>query len=382
MSRLNQEAKEVFVGEKVEDTLKKVVVANQGRRFVAALMDFVITAFIAFVLYLTAGIKIAEACGYKQAQLDTIQYQYFSGVTTLVENNGSANFVVFESDRYSRYQVRVEAFYFEFLSSNTLKEDSPLPTGNTAQPWEPAPNWNDDIVLEDGSKVKPKDYYTTYWYNTNVLKLPNKDGTANTSGDEVCLFEYEVVDGNISYDTLGKPKDGVTDEELLSFYQKAFYDVQTCLAGQSFYREASKVIVASEYINAGCCILLSIGIFYFLFPLLSKNGETLSKHTLHIQLCNKYGFAITKKQTVLRGICLTFEIILGIASLGLLVFASFLCALFTKNHQSLHDLVSATLVIDTRKSTIYETVDQERGAVEAYKRRIALHSHQPEDEKK
>lgn len=121
-------------------------------------------------------------------------------------------------------------------------------------------------------------------------------------------------------------------------------------------------------------IVLSSAVFYLLIPLCLPDGKTLGKLMMKASLTNTAGFKVKKSQIVVRYVSFMafniFSVILSMfSSLAMLMiivpFISFTMMIFSKKQTSLHDMCSATIVVDDTVSVIYSNRQEYDKALES-----------------
>ncbi len=345
--------------------MHKLVKANVGWRTLAAVIDLLIACFLGMgVFALTQTIFMNSASG---QQLTTLihDYQVNSGLYYDDENGDLSPFDDYSD--YTRYQSMISNYYLVYL-----------------------PNMDESIK------------YDTYWYNVFVLGLPDEKGIYSKEelgniqepSKGCALWEYQTVEGTKSLDLLGVPasnlyQDGKLTEraktDLLTFYcstekRSVYYNAMQNLFHQNFYETAYNKASAYNILYPLCiAIPLTLLIVYLIFPLCFKNGETPAKKMFHLCLVNKLGFRIKKGQLALRALpaillavilVLFLPLLWSVSILSLVVFASYLCSIFTPNKQALHDMIAGTMVISEKESLFYDDLASQEAGEKFYKQRM------------
>lgn len=122
------------------------------------------------------------------------------------------------------------------------------------------------------------------------------------------------------------------------------------------YKVVARKVSMLNYTSTLSAFVLSLIIIYLLIPLINKDNKTIGKMFFKLILISKVNIEIkpSKLQILFRQLVLIlFEFIFSISFIGLIGFpipigliASILLAIFTKYHQSLHDICSSTILID------------------------------------
>ena len=341
----------------LNNNVKKIVNASLFSRTFAAVIDLIITIFIGAGIYLGFS-KIAENIpsikAYKEDYTQTI---VDAGLMKL--NKGELE--QYEYDDYLSYQTMFYDFYHNYYASEMHKE------------------------------------YDIYWFN--VFIYGQEDGLNLYEKSQLdarptlikvygpALFTYKLESEQPLYQEFALPKESnngtvelsesvkkqlrnyfyVADNEVVEgsiaakqkfIYYYALADLTSLPKLQSDYDHYAFLASTLPLVIA---IFVTFMIFYFLVPMLFKNGETIGKKVMHICLVNKLGYQYRRLQLIPRFLAPTFLIIavifitgfsfwsLLIVSGGLLI--SYLFSIFSKNNRALHDIFAGTLVVDAREST-------------------------------
>ena len=352
--------------------LKRIVPASLFARTFGAVIDLAITLFIGAGLAI-AAVNIARST----PSVNNHKENYISEMTDskIITYNQKTNLVspVIKDD-YKDY----EALFYEFYSSF-------MP-----------------------SKKEYKYTHDTYWYNVHIYGLKDEKGLY--SQDDLkenvlsisrhigpTLFTYKLdADSNKLLDEFALPIAKENDEEkvisseenkkLLSFYYLSdeesknsdiakeykyiyFYALSELTSITSIVKEFNAYNIYGMTISISVALIFSMFIFYFVIPLIFKNGESLGKLIMHTCLVNKLGYAYNKLGLIIRflipallvGIVLVF---MGLSLISLLILSgiiliSYLMVIFTKDHKAIHDYLSGSLVIDKKESTFFKDATEE-----------------------
>ena len=339
--------------------MTKIVKATVLKRTLVALGDFFLFVFAVLGIF-AAGQNIANGTSYCASLREEISsYQLDSGLYYANERGEATPYDNLAS--YTAYETKLLYFYTEYLSQKS-------PISATTQ-------------------------YDVYWYNVHVLGLRDTKGIY--SGDTILepglslgpsLFEYSEA----GVDSLGRTRSGLHidgdlnkpltesgSERLLNFYyspasRNAYFNAGQALYYSSFYQKA-----LNSYTNVTNVIPLATGIgisgllLYFLFPMVLKDGSTLSKKAFGLCVIGAGGYKAKKTQILLRQLppilaatalffFVPFTFAVMIASLVLL--ASYLTSIFTPKSQAIHDFIAYTQVVDAKESFFYANDDEEKAA--------------------
>ena len=321
----------------MKNELKQINNAHFAKRILAVIMDAAVTIFTMFLLIVLVFVPIAEkTMNYTEKVATRFQYQIASGLFVYYDEDEEGNVSVYEIKDLDKitgesksgliYDLETEddSFYinhvrYYFLHYKTGDVDGYLPPEGKAEDFR-APNYQD---LIDGKS--PLEIYTQDWFDSKVAELQTKEA----------LMEY------------------------------AFND----MAVQEYYLAANKAIKQVQLFFILVPFVLSFGIFFIMFPLIFKNGETLGKKTMHIALINKDGYNVQRRQIVLRQVLLLLYVglsafIIGVgltsfATLGVGVLIYFIAAFIPKSHRSIVDFAAYTLEVDARTSVWFKDALEE-----------------------
>jgi uncharacterized RDD family membrane protein YckC len=201
--------------------------------------------------------------------------------------------------------------------------------------------------------------FSNEWYNEHILNIGSTD-------DSITIyFEYDVDElDNPDPSKVGVPLDTATTEELDAFYLAAYTAAQQDLARYAPYAELAAQISNYSLQILSISGLISIAVLYLLFPLLFKNGQTLSKKMFNLAVVSKQGYQIKVWQVFARFAFFAMEIVLSIYTIMGAFLISYTLMIFTKGNRSAHDYVAGTSVVNLKQSLIFAN-EQEAGAYES-----------------
>ena len=296
-----------------------------------------------------------------------LNYQLASHLTYYNETSQEVD--IYETnDDYHLYETPLTFYYLEYLTGCFAE----LPEGKTTDELA-APNYKEEIVLDNGEKLLPKDYYTIAWYNANILEI---NDTNSIEGETTSYFKYALdEEGNIDKSVIGVPKterfntdkniiEKIDNTMLATFYAQKYTNAYEHLINQDFYLDVSipkTFLLSTSFTLAIICGGL---INYLIIPLFLKGGATLGKKLFKLGLANYQGYKIKKYQLVLRfipylftSICVLFVnssmfVVFSIVSIILLI--SFATMMASPKRSALHDYIARTIVIDAKGSLIFD----------------------------
>lgn len=358
--------------------MKKIVVANFGRRLLSGIVDGALFVFIWLLLSMLVMTPIMNSSMHYDSNM-VLGYQYQaashlyvirqaidtdSGEQQIIEvkdysekldANKTSELMPINEYAYfdSNYLLaHLQYFYCNYLTGKNIE----LPNNTSSKTYDPfsdnfvAPNYNSLITLLDETTGIPSEHYTSDWFYVNRL-----------DSSDMYQWNYEQ--------NVFQIKDGVDAQTSLTFLKNKVALAQKDLYYQDFYVSLNNSIKASQLIIILVPFVIDLGLLYFLVPLLTKDGETLGKLMTHLALVNKNGYKVTKPQILLRSLFFSLEIslftfIVGIGftsiatlCLGVLILA--IIALVNKDHRTLHDFIAGTTVVDAKKSTWFKNASEE-----------------------
>ncbi|MBQ9731109.1 MAG: RDD family protein [Bacilli bacterium] len=164
---------------------------------------------------------------------------------------------------------------------------------------------------------------------------------------------FEMKEGNVVI------KESSSNAELNDFYLESLEKAERKFYDNDLIIKYTQTITLVSWLTIMISSVISITIFFLLFPLFLKNGSTLGKMVFGLGLTNKKGYSVKKIQIVIRFLVfLLFEFILSIFMFGLPLLVSFTMTVFSKKGVSLHDYFALTIVVDAKSSPIYRTEEE------------------------
>lgn len=303
------------------------------KRIVALVMDLAVTLFAFFAFLELVFSPIArKAFNYKELNVEASNIQLSSHLYVKFDESKAYNTPIYnltEADVLKNNEVLGTSDFKEVFTTRISYYYLNYKTGNVAEGELCANDYDKEIVLEDGTKVLPKDYYTEEWFNENFKELDTIDKCHEASA--VALTDFM---------------------KYINPYNNKIKRIEIFMIAPSF--------------------LLAVGGFYILVPLLYKNGETFGKKVMRIGIISNDGYSVKKRQIVARQlfifVCILFStFVIGV---GLTSFATLAAAIaiyliliaISKENRSLADLLAFTYVIDVAKSVWFDTpeIEQEK----------------------
>ena len=181
------------------------------------------------------------------------------------------------------------------------------------------------------------------------------DGVNNyNSLKETTYADYFTFDQELS-----KYVETKSEEEMAQIYLNIMStECENILSKNDNYQNAKAIVASYEVTNYLISFVIGGAIVYFVIPLILKNGQTLSKKLLQLQVVSiNEDYRLRPIKLVCRSLVLLFvEMILGIFTFGILPLLSFIAVIMSKKSLSIHDFITGTTVVD---STLFPTNDNE-----------------------
>ena len=352
---------------------RHTLLANQATRLGAAVVDVAVLVALFFASFYGCFNLIFSNVYINEGTAKRLNYELASHLAYF--DNDSQKVSIYNSDEdYTIYEKAMTYYFFNYLTG----ENVDIPDGQEYSNYV-SPDYQDEIILSDGSKVLPKDYYTISWYNENILSIDdeNLDDTKTTT-----YFTYaKDNEGNYDKTKLGVPKKErydskkeavveITNYDLAQYYQTLYRSIYVNdFYARSYMSEVINKVNLFQALSFASSMLLAGLINYVLIPFFFKNNETLGKKLFKIGLCSRNGYKMKKYQLLLRFIpyVLTLLFILLFNSSFFVCFiiatvillCSFATMMASPKKSALHDYVGQTLVYDTKSSIIFEDVLEE-----------------------
>ncbi len=337
--------------------------ASYGKTTIAYLLDAVCTIAMIFAIYYAFGNTVLLPAQNYQASYD--EYLAFMADSGLTKGDSSGTLLTYDETiqdgkaGWQYYQEAVIKYYTVFIPGESGAE----------------------FYEEDGVSKDSEGKYNVESIKAFVLKkvyLLNADGSQIEEGsdpyfvlDESTEDPYDV---KLSADYQGDISTELTKlSKLKSFFANsesrtgAYYDAITHFSAQPHFKDLQNSIGLKRYIAYLPSFIISPLIFFFLIPLLTKDGRTLGKLAQKIAVVSESGYKARKLNIVIHYAILTlvWELLLipstmiGIMAMAFLLLIDYLALILSKNHTSLHDKIARTLVIDAKESKWFKDEEEE-----------------------
>ncbi len=353
------------------------LIANQAPRIGAFIVDSAITLALFFALFFGCfNLIFSNTVSFYDSKLH--DFEVYSHL--VYEDENKVTQIYNSTEDYTVYEKVLTYYYFSYLTGENIEVPS---DGDSLNPTlYTAPNYNEEITLDDGNKVSAKEYYSIEWYNKNVLEI--NDEILDEEKTSSLFTYYKDSDGLIDKTKLGVPKSKyyntstesvseVTKTDLAKFYTNKYIAAYKHLKNQSFYQ--SYEIPRNFYNGLSATLAINVAgmISYILIPSLLRGGATLGKKVFKLQLANYEGYAIKKYQIPLRFIpyfitslavmFLATNMIIMVLIPIVVILSSFGLMMASPKKSAIHDYIARTIVIDAKSSIIFtDLVEEEKYA--------------------
>jgi len=378
------------------------------RRIVAAFLDATVTAFLYFLLTTYVCTPIArKVSDYDAKVTDTMQYEVASHLFMFEQQNDAGKYLPIEVKDFTEkldnnYLQKIDEtrnvsdftlddhiqhlqyYYTVYLAGDISRVEMPNPSEEKT--FDPVKDkYISPHYLEPIEGKSRLEFYSKSYFNVTIMGLP-KVGETNTS----LYYDYPVNGGTIDYEGIPVLKAGADQSKALTDIKDKLYT-----ATKSFYY-CDYMTAARNRINTiqlWCYIpvyVLLFVLFYFVIPIVTKNGQTLGKITMNIAVINKNGYAIKKRQTIYRFLVFAVEITLSLfilgtfnltslATLGVGVVILLIATLISKEYRSPHDYAAMTMCVDGRTSVFFDNAQEEEKAENKLDENLSkLHEYEPD----
>lgn len=374
----------------MSDKLSKYESAPIAKRLFAAIMDATVFIFVFFCLaFLVMWPIINEAMGYKETIALGRRYQLASHLFFAEQKDENDKYVVLDvkdtNGDLSSYHQEVLYFYdtndLNFYTSHIYYYYHNYKTGVDIELPKPTEEKTFDPILDHFvspdyqtkiNGVLPVNFYTNDWFSKYILRIGETDSffKIDTSKDK-------YLDSIVLIDDAKK-------DDAKNFLKDAARDAVKDLYYSSYYQDIEKKVEHLQLFMFIPSFLVSFGVFYYLFPLIFKDGATLGKKVMHVAVISFDGYSAKKRQIILRETILLLgtafsAVVIGIGmtslatmSLGALIL--FIITMFSKVKRSPHDFAAYTIAIDANTSVWFDDPSDEARHEEELKKNMSKYN--------
>lgn len=359
----------------MSDKISKFEYAPLAKRVFAAIMDGAVFMFVFLLMALWVFRPIANAgLGYRETSELGYRYQLASHLYLAEKQDDNGNKVVVEvkdstgdlldykvetlyyytGEDISFYVGRVYYYYHNYKTGTDIE----LPQNTETKTWDAIA---DHFVSPDYKTpingVLPVKYYTNDWFSKNVLELDKAE------------TYFKIDDTKTDYVQSIVLIDEAKKADALKFLRNAAYEATKDFYFSDYYQGIEKTIERIQLFIFIPPFVISFLIFYFLFPLIFKGGETLGKKTMHLAVISFDGYKAKKRQIILRETILLIAMAfcavvvgIGLTSIAIMALGTlilFIITLFSKYKRSPHDFAAYTIVVDGIHSVWFDNPEDE-----------------------
>ncbi len=369
------------------------LLASQGPRIGAFVIDAAITLALFMVFFFGCfNLIFNSTINYYDQKLHTFEvnshlvYEDEKGVTQIYNS----------TEDYKVYETPMTYYFFSYLTGENIIVPEGEDTSNIY--LYAAPNYNEELTLDDGLKVLPKDYYSIEWYNKNILEI--NDENLDEEKSTALFTYYKDENGEFDKSKLGVPKskyyntstekvEEVTKTDLAKFYTNKYIEAYKHFKAQSFYQSYELPRNFYNGLSATLAINVAGMVSYILFPCLFKGGATLGKKFFKLGLANFEGYAVKKYQIPLRFIpyfitslavmFLSTNYVIMVLIPIIVLLSSFGLMMASPKKSAIHDYLARTIVIDNKSSIIFsDVIEEEKYLVNEEEEEIIHGGEEPE----
>jgi len=287
-------------------------------RLVGGLLDAVFVLVLAAIIAFAGGIPLANNAGMKRASMTVTATLYLSGLYEVNENDS-----VVVIDEIDKYPSALYNYYVDRVDENLQLVRGLSPLLDSSKSFNSVDDYYDHILLR------------------NELDTPFDFTVAI---DEATPWIVAVKEGK--------------NVAARSLYRDNFTRALDYLFLNETLVEATYIFYQLFFIALTGSFVIAALILIVLLPLITKDGASLGKRFTKTTLANKYGYRLTKVQTLYRGLSgFLLYYLLFILPIG---FVSLLMMALTKSQSSLVDRISLSVVLDKNASVIYANAAEER----------------------
>ncbi len=366
--------------EKLKDTIQ---IASLGKRIGGFFLDFVLVFALYLTLLYTLGTNVlSDKMGAKE---DTMNFYAYATDSRIFE---------YADENKTSIQVVGTSFYVKESSAGN-KTPALYPIYYSSLDY-----FYSDFCVKD-PRIEGNSQYGHDYFLTKALALPDYDAVKNLTKEEIEADESKLY-GNSKYYRYSTNEAGIVDislpaslqskyetilnsgndtekAELINKLNSYFYggdnslfvQANQVLVNQSYYKTMSEHSKMANWAIRLICYLPFSFTFFFLLPLIMKNGQTLGKLAFGTCLVGDDGYRVKMKNKIIRsGIMLLIASLYVIAPISnlYLIFAFFLVCLIdyitmigarNENNLALQDRLAKTVVVERKKSDIFADAEEE-----------------------
>ncbi|MDY6429734.1 MAG: RDD family protein [Bacilli bacterium] len=336
---------------------KNIVPAGAGKSTLGYLIDLGLTIAMMVLLYFTVGQVIQKKLGIDQKNQALVDL-YDSSYIVAKQDDGQYAMKFYNTGTpgnygYEKYGQDVWNYYTVFVVKDGTFLASDNFKGIKSNPYDVG-EWVYDHVygLTETSPVStffqiPKDEFGDYDFTARpILSDQAQRGITGASAE---VWAKDLREFYCSSD----------DKDKMSNITGAMFDCVKHLVQQPKYIQINSDINTIRYLMMIPSYAASPFIFFFLIPVFVPNGRSIGKLAAGTAVLGKDGYKARKINIILHYAILTlmFELLLlpytliAIMGIMLLLLVDYMVLVMSKvRHQSLHDMLAGTIVVNAKQS--------------------------------
>ena len=297
-----QEEKEITSTQPSEEVTNEVILPPTSRRLVSILVD----AFLVFVTFLLLQSFVTPYIANALVKTDQVTEEYKSRL--------------------------VESKLYQMVNGGPMKLTETLTEEEKKKDMSAYFQKLDDSIT----------FFYTEFTDLEEAKIENYYKSKEDSG----LFVLE----NEKWETKGS----ATFQELNQFYEKEYSVALNYFGHDNICLTLARKITLASIFEYFFSLTLPLLIFFLMFPLIFKERQSLGKKLMNLAVVSrKNGLVAKRSQYFVRFLAFyIIEILLTFFTLGIPLLVSFSMLFFSKEKNTLHDYLSATLIVDTRQKPV------------------------------
>ena len=331
--------------------------ASTGRRISAAITDLAIFIATAAILFFGCS-NLIFTRAWTNSMNETLEKYDLDSHLTYLDDNNKKQFYESTED-YEVFDTQLRYYYLNYLTGEGIEN----PEENAS------PIYNSEVTLDDGSSALPKDVYTVYWYNVNILEINPSDPFGES---KACYFKAQVGEDDkadltkvgIAQDSDYDKENNLSNTDRVTFMRLKYKASYNHLVGLKFYKAVYDKVNFLSVLSGMLPLLVAGMICYIAIPWFLKYQATLGKLVFKLGLANMQGYTYDKRKLLLRFVpfllvwavttFLTYNwLFISAIILTAILISSFAVAMASPKHCSLHDYTAQSIVIDVKTSIIF-----------------------------
>ena len=357
---------------------KFLVEASPLKRIASYFIDLILVIAVGFVLFATLGQNvIAKALGANEASKNANDFAVSSGLTYYPDGKDVPEIYRYEAkdsegnEGYQKYFDKVWYYYTDFL--------------DVAE--KPVTDINDKIEVKkhpNGENFSSEDYLHYFFEEilgfTRDTAGDNKYFTYHRDGESIVYTEMPRL--NETYRAKVEAGDESALSELLAYFfhensngsTGVYVEAIKDLRSEPYYMNEANRYAYAIWATEVITILPMVLALFFLIPLCLKDGRSLGKLFMGVEVVDIRGFRISTFQKIVRPIIVTLlhflpfipNVYLGMALYLFFAVASFLMMSIGKKRLNLHERITKTVVVDSKRSTVFSDEHEKSLYMEEY----------------